>query len=54
VIAQEATMHVTADFSALARDPDVLIRWIFSPQAGALVVMVPMGPDRWARTPRNG
>jgi 2,4-dichlorophenol 6-monooxygenase len=47
VIAQEATMHVTADFSELARDPDVLIRWIFSPQAGVLVVMVPMGPERW-------
>ena len=25
----------------------MLIRWIFSPQAGALVVMVPMGPERW-------
>ncbi len=47
VIAQEATLHVTADFSALASDPDVLIRWIYSPQAGVLVVMVPMGPERW-------
>ena len=43
----EATLHVTADFSPLAKDPDVLIRWIFSPQAGVLVVMVPMGPERW-------
>ncbi|MGA2321675.1 MAG: FAD-dependent monooxygenase [Solirubrobacteraceae bacterium] len=42
-----ATIHATADFSALAPDPDVLIRWIHSPQAGALVVMVPMGPDHW-------
>ena len=25
----------------------MLIRWIFSPQAGVLVVMVPMGPERW-------
>ena len=47
VITQEATLHVTADFSRLASDPDVLIRWIFSPQAGVLVVMVPMGPERW-------
>jgi 2,4-dichlorophenol 6-monooxygenase len=47
VIAEEATLHVTADFSALAKDPDVLIRWIFSPQSGVLVVMVPMGPERW-------
>ena len=38
VITQTATLHVSADFSRWARDPDVLIRWIFSPQAGVLVV----------------
>ncbi|HME04286.1 MAG TPA: FAD-dependent monooxygenase [Solirubrobacteraceae bacterium] len=42
-----ATIHTTADFSRWAPDPDVLIRWISSPQAGAVVVMVPMGPDHW-------
>jgi 2,4-dichlorophenol 6-monooxygenase len=47
VITQTATLHVTADFSRWAKDPDVLIRWIYSPQAGVLVVMVPMGPGRW-------
>ena len=47
VITQTATLHVSADFSAHAPDHDVLIRWIFSPQVGALVVMVPMGPERW-------
>jgi 2,4-dichlorophenol 6-monooxygenase len=47
VVTQTATLHVSADFSRLAPDPDVLIRWIFSPQAGTLVVMVPMGPQRW-------
>ena len=47
VVTQTATLHVSADFSQWAKDPDVLIRWIFSPQAGVLVVMVPMGPDRW-------
>ncbi len=47
VVTQTATLHVTADFSRWARDPDVLIRWIFSPQSGVLVVMVPMGPERW-------
>jgi 2,4-dichlorophenol 6-monooxygenase len=47
VVTQTATLHVSADFSPWAPDPDVLIRWIFSPQAGVLVVMVPMGPDRW-------
>ncbi len=46
-VGQTATMHVSADFSQLAPDPDVLIRWILSPQAGVLVVMVPMGPERW-------
>ena len=47
VVTQTATLHVSADFSPWARDPDALIRWIFSPQAGVLVVMVPMGPERW-------
>ncbi|MGO9489612.1 MAG: FAD-dependent monooxygenase, partial [Solirubrobacteraceae bacterium] len=47
VVTQTATMHVSADFSAWARDPDVLIRWLISPQAGVSVVMVPMGPERW-------
>jgi 2,4-dichlorophenol 6-monooxygenase len=47
VVTQTATLHVSADFSPWAKDPDVLIRWIFSPQAGVLVVLVPMGPDRW-------
>ncbi|HEX9033652.1 MAG TPA: FAD-dependent monooxygenase [Streptosporangiaceae bacterium] len=47
VVTQTATLHVTADFSAWAPDPDVLIRWIFSPQAGTMVVMVPMGPENW-------
>ncbi|MGO8959661.1 MAG: FAD-dependent monooxygenase, partial [Streptosporangiaceae bacterium] len=46
VVTQTATLHVS-DFSPWAPDPDVLIRWIFSPQAGVLVVMVPMGPQRW-------
>jgi 2,4-dichlorophenol 6-monooxygenase len=47
VVTQTATLHVSADFSAWAKDPDVLIRWIFSPQSGIMVVMVPMGPERW-------
>ncbi len=47
VVTQTASLHVSADFSPWAEDPDVLIRWTFSPQSGVLVVMVPMGPDRW-------
>ena len=47
VVTQTATLHVSADFSRWTNDPDVLLRWIYSPQAGTLVVMVPMGPERW-------
>ena len=47
VVTQTAALHVSADFSRWARDPDVLIRWIYSPHAGVMVVMVPMGPQRW-------
>jgi 2,4-dichlorophenol 6-monooxygenase len=47
VVTETATLHVSGDFSALARDPDVLIRWIYSPQSGILIVLVPMGPERW-------
>jgi len=47
IVAQTATLHVSADFSRWAPDADVLIRWIFSPQSGVVVVMVPMGPERW-------
>ena len=25
----------------------MLLRWIISPQYGAVVVLVPMGPERW-------
>ncbi len=46
-VTQTATLHLTADFSPWATDPDVLIRWIASPQTGSLIVMVPMGPERW-------
>ncbi len=47
VVTDTATLHVSADFSRWARDPDVLIRWLVSPQTGVSVVMVPMGPERW-------
>lgn len=46
-VTETATMHVSADFSQLAQDDDVLIRWLLSPQTGVGVVMVPMGPERW-------
>ncbi len=47
VVANSATVHVSADFSRWARDPEVLIRWIWSPTLAALAVIVPMGPECW-------
>ena len=46
-IAQEISIHLTADLSAWATDSDVLIRWIWVPHMGTLAVLVPMGPERW-------
>ena len=47
VLAQTATAHVSADLSKIARDPDVLIRWIWCPAIGEMAVLVPMGPHHW-------
>lgn len=41
----------SADFSDLALDPDVLLRWIICPETGTMVVMVPMGPKKWGPNP---
>jgi 2,4-dichlorophenol 6-monooxygenase len=46
-LAREISIHMTADLSAWATDPDVLIRWIWVPHMGTLSVLVPMGPERW-------
>jgi len=46
-IAYTVTVHMTADLSPWARDPDVLIRWLWAPHVGRLAVLVPMGPDHW-------
>lgn len=43
----EISIHMTADLSSWARDPEVLIRWLILPTTGALAVLVPMGPTRW-------
>jgi 2,4-dichlorophenol 6-monooxygenase len=43
----EVSVHLSADLSKWARDPDVLIRWIWVVEKGVLAVLVPMGPDRW-------
>src|SRR4029453_16322499 len=41
------SVYMTADLSRWARDPDVLIRWLWIPHRGSLATLVPMGPDRW-------
>lgn len=46
-VAQVATAHVTANLSKLAKDPDVLIRWIWCPSIGEMATLVPMGPNHW-------
>ncbi len=46
-LAQEISIHMTADLSRWAQDPEGLIRWIWIPESGALCVLVPMGPERW-------
>jgi 2,4-dichlorophenol 6-monooxygenase len=46
-LSQQASIHMTADLSAWALDPHVLLRWIWLPDTGRLCVLVPMGPDHW-------
>lgn len=46
-LSNQVSFYVSADLSKWARDPDVLIRWIWMPDSGTMVVMVPMGPKNW-------
>ena len=46
-LSRAVSFYVSADFSGFLQDPDVLLRWIWSPFAGRMVVMAPMGPTRW-------
>jgi 2,4-dichlorophenol 6-monooxygenase len=41
------SVYMSADLSRWARDPDVLIRWLWIPQRGTFCTLVPMGPDHW-------
>jgi 2,4-dichlorophenol 6-monooxygenase len=41
------SVYMSADLSRVARDPDVLIRWIWVPELGVMGTLVPMGPDHW-------
>jgi 2,4-dichlorophenol 6-monooxygenase len=46
-LTRTATLHFSADLSAWAKDPEVLLRWVWCPSVGKLVVLAPMGPTRW-------
>ncbi|MEY4174107.1 MAG: hypothetical protein RI900_1272 [Actinomycetota bacterium] len=46
-ITRMASVYLSADLSAFLGDPDVLLRWVFSPQSGSLITLAPMGPTRW-------
>ena len=46
-LTRTVSFYVSADFSSIAADDDVLLRWIWSPFSGRMVVMAPMGPTRW-------
>jgi 2,4-dichlorophenol 6-monooxygenase len=41
------SVYMSADLSRWARDPDVLIRWLWLPERGAMGTLVPMGPRHW-------
>jgi 2,4-dichlorophenol 6-monooxygenase len=41
------SVYMSADLSQWARDPEVLIRWLWLPARGILGTLVPMGPDHW-------
>lgn len=41
------SVYMSADLSRWARDPEVLIRWLWIPHRGSMATLVPMGPDHW-------
>ena len=41
------SVYMSADLSRWARDPEVLIRWLWLPETGLMGTLVPMGPDHW-------
>ncbi|MFG2004349.1 FAD-dependent monooxygenase [Spirillospora sp. NPDC048911] len=49
-----ASVHLSADLSAWARDPGVLIRWLLLPHTGGGATIVPMGRTAGDPSPRNG
>lgn len=46
-LARTASFYISADLSPWAEDPDVLLRWIWCPAIGKMLVLAPMGPHQW-------
>jgi len=46
-ILRVVSVYMSADLSRWARDPEVLIRWLWLPKLGVMGTLVPMGPDHW-------
>jgi 2,4-dichlorophenol 6-monooxygenase len=46
-VSRTASVHLAADLSGWAKDPEVLLRWIWCPDNAKLAVLAPMGPTRW-------
>lgn len=46
-LSRTVSVYASADLSSWATDDDVLLRWIWSPETGQMVVMAPMGPTKW-------
>nr|WP_277349112.1 FAD-dependent monooxygenase [Streptomyces sp. HNM0575] len=48
-LARMVSIHLSADLSELVHDDEVLVRWLWLPESGVGVSLVPMGPERWGR-----
>lgn len=46
-LGRTATIHAEIDMTPFMGDDDTLLRWVFAPSTGHLVVLAPMGPTRW-------
>jgi len=46
-LSRTVTFHLAADLAPWAKNPDVLLRWVWCPSTGKFVVLAPMGPTRW-------
>ncbi|MFJ8962661.1 FAD-dependent monooxygenase [Lentzea sp. NPDC102401] len=52
-IAHMVSVHFSADLSRSVDDEDVLLRWIWRPDTGTGVSLLPLGPDTWGGKSRE-